>query len=71
MIDRLLHGTMLSDVKSEGDESREELDRKIGQTQAAADAVVAKAHVEIAHSQKIIMVAEQAIRSLKQAERHR
>lgn len=52
--------------KDEGTASREHLDRKIDQTRQAAHDMVVQARREISHSERIIQVAEEAIRSLRE-----
>lgn len=53
----------------EAEESQEKLDVTIQATQEISDDVIKRAKAEIQHSEKIIRVAEQAIRSLKKVER--
>lgn len=51
------------------DESRAELDRKIEQAQASSERVVRRTREEMARSEKIIALAEQAVKSLRRVER--
>jgi hypothetical protein len=51
------------------DESRAELDRKIQQAQASSERVVRRTREEMARSEKIIALAEQAVKSLRRVER--
>lgn len=57
--------------KDEGDAGREHLDRQIDRTRKSAHDMVKQAHREITQSQRIIEVAEEAIRSLKATEKTR
>lgn len=54
---------------SDAAESEEKLDVTIQHTQEITSDVIKKAHEEIAHSEKIINIAEQAVRLLKKVER--
>jgi hypothetical protein len=54
---------------SDAAESEEKLDVTIQKTQDITTDVVKKAQEEIAHSERIIRVAEQAVRLLKKVER--
>lgn len=60
----------LADVKTEADQSQKELDHKIQETRASSRAVVIRAREEVKHSERIIKLAEQAVRAMRQVEKH-
>lgn len=68
-IDFFIFRKKLNEAKTTADESQKELDEKIRETRDASAAVIHRSREEIRHSRKIILVAEQAIRSMKQVER--
>lgn len=66
--ENLFHRPKLTEAKKVAEESQQELDVKIKETRDAAASMVHRSRDEIRKSRKVILVAEQAIRSMKQVE---